>query len=387
MPRAPRICRVVTVPLTFATLLREQVRRVVEAGLDLTLVSSPGPQLDEVARESGARAYGLPMARKVSPLSDAAALRALASFLRRGRFDIVHSSTPKAGLLTALAGALARTPVRLHTYTGQPWVELRGPMRWAAMNSDRVVAQLNTHLYCDSESQRQFLVSHRIVSSSRIRVLGAGSISGVDTRRFDPDALSHERQRIRQELGIGRDAVVIVFVGRVTRDKGVQELIGAFTRLAATAGDLHLLLVGPQEPDLDPLPPDTQRDISSHANVHTVGFTDRPERYLAAADLFCLPSYREGFGSVAIEAGAMRLPSVVTRVTGLIDAVVHEQTGLLVPAKDSDALAQAMRRLIEDPELRRRMGAASRERAVRSFDAAIVNDLVVAEYRQLLGRA
>jgi len=380
-----RICRVATVPLTFATLLREQVKRVVEAGFDLTLVSSPGPQLEQVADESGARAHGLPMPREMSPFRDLAALWALARYLRRERFDLVHSSTPKAGLLVALAGTMARTPLRLHTYTGQPWVELRGPMRWAALNADRAVGRLDTHLYCDSESQRRFLVAHDIVPEAHLRVLGAGSISGVDVRRFDPEARRHDGQRTRDGLGIGHDAVVMVFVGRVTRDKGVRELIAAFAQLASEQPDLHLLLVGPQEPERDPLPLETQHEIASHPRIHAVGFTDSPERYLAAADLFCLPSYREGFGSVAIEAGAMRLPSVVTGVTGLVDAVVHEQTGLVVPPKDTEALVQALRRLIGDADLRNRMGAASRERALRSFDADVVNGLVIAEYRRLLG--
>ena len=228
-------------------------------------------------------------------------------------------------------------------------------------------------------------MSHHIVPAARIRVLGAGSISGVDIRRFDPDTRRHDGQRTRDELGIGHDAVVIAFVGRVTRDKGIREIVAAFTQLAGERTDLHLLLVGPQEPDRDPLPPETRHEITSNQRIHAVGFTDTPERDLAAADLFCLPSYREGFGSVVIEAGAMRLPSVVTRVTGLVDAVVDEDTGVVVPPKDIAALTEALRRLVTNPELRVRMGEASRARALHSFDADLVNGLVVAEYRRLLG--
>jgi glycosyltransferase involved in cell wall biosynthesis len=384
MACAFRICRVVTVPLTFATLLREQIRRVVEAGFEVTLVSSPGPQLAEVACEAGARSYDLPMAREVSPFADLAALRELVRYLRRERFDLVHSSTPKAGLLVAMAGLLARIPRRLHTYTGQPWVELQGPMRWAAITSDRTVGRLDTHLYADSESQRRFLVAHDIVPEPRIRVLGDGSISGVDLRRFDPEAWQRESQLNRAELGIDHQAIVIAFVGRVTRDKGIRELVVAFNQLASERTDMHLMLVGPQEPERDPLPPETQREIVTNRRIHTVGFTDKPERYLALADVFCLPSYREGFGTVAIEAGAMRLPSVVSRITGLIDAIVDEQTGIVVPPKQVAPLAHALGRLIADPDLRRRMGAAARDRAMRCFDADVVNGLVVSEYARLL---
>lgn len=387
MARAFRICRVVTVPLTFATLLRDQIRRVVDAGFELTLVSSPGAQLAEVARETAAGSYGLPMAREASPFADLTALRKLARYLRQERFDLVHSSTPKAGLLVALAGLQARIPIRLHTFTGQPWVELQGPMRWAAMTADRTVGRLDTHLYADSESQRRFLVAQGIVPESRIRVLGDGSIGGVDLRRFNRDTLQRESPVNRPALGIDHHAIVIAFVGRVTRDKGIRELVTAFNRLASERADIHLLLVGPQEPERDPLPPDTQEEIATNRRIHSVGFTENPERYLAVADLFCLPSYREGFGTVAIEAGAMRLPSVVSRVTGLIDAIVEDETGLMVPPKQVDPLVRALGRLIADPDLRSRMGAAARDRAMRSFDADIVNGLVVSEYKRLLSTA
>ncbi len=380
----PRLCRIVTVPLTFATLLRQQVRCIAAAGLDLTLVSSPGEALNEVAREAGVRAHALPMAREPAPRRDLAALAALTRFLRRERFSLVHSSTPKAGLLTALAAGAAGVPFRLHTYTGQPWVERRGFVRWAAREADRLIGQLDTHLYTDSYSQRDFLVAQGLVRPDRLRVLGAGSISGVDLRRFDPAAWAGERGTIRARLGIAPEARVIVFVGRLTRDKGLPELVTAFQALSARLADVQLVLVGPLEPERDPLPLETQNAIDSNERIHAVGFSAKPERYLAAADLFCLPSYREGFGSVVIEAGAMGLPSVATRVTGLVDAVVEGETGRLVPPKDAHALAGALAELLESETLRRALGAAARQRAVQHFDAAAVNAAVVAEYRRLL---
>ena len=380
----PRLCRIVTVPMTFETLLREQIACVAAAGFELTLVCSPGDSMAALATRSGAAYEAVPMARQLSPTHDARSLAALVRLFRRARFDLVHSSTPKAGLLTALAARLAGVPLRLHTFTGQPWVELTGAMRVAARQADRTIARLDTHLYADSHSQREFLVAEGIARADRLAVIGAGSISGVDLRRFDPAALSEARSQVRARLGIAATARVVVFVGRLTRDKGARELVEAFTSVAAKRPDVHLLLVGPLEPERDPLPATTLAAIEANPRIHAVGFSAEPERYLAASDLFCLPSYREGFGSVAIEAGALGLPVVATRVTGLIDAVVEGETGCLVPAKNAPALAGALADLLDDAAARRRLGAAGLRRARERFDAIAVNSAVAREYARLL---
>jgi glycosyltransferase involved in cell wall biosynthesis len=370
--------------MTFETLLRDQIASVTAAGFELTLVCSPGDGMAALAQRSGATYVAVPMARQLAPAADARSLAALVRLFRRERFDLVHSSTPKAGLLTALAARLAGVPLRLHTFTGQPWVELRGAMRVAARQADRTIARLDTHLYADSHSQRAFLIAEGIARADRLAVVGAGSISGVDLRRFDPAALAAVRGEVRARLGIEAGARVVVFVGRVTRDKGAGELIDAFAVLAATRPDLHLLLVGPLEPERDPLPAATLAAMEAHPRIHAVGFSGEPERYLAAADLFCLPSYREGFGTVAIEAGALGLPVVGTRVTGLVDAIVDGETGALVPAKDAAALATALGALLDDPAARTRLGAAGQKRARELFDAEAVNGAVAREYGRLL---
>jgi glycosyltransferase involved in cell wall biosynthesis len=190
---------------------------------------------------------------------------------------------------------------------------------------------------------------------------------------------------MRARLNIPQHATVIVFVGRVTRDKGVAELVDAFVELADEFSTLYLLLVGPFEPELDPLPQRTRASIESDARIQQVGFHTKPEEYLAMADIFCLPSYREGFGTVVIEAGAMGLPTVATSVTGLVDAVRDGETGLLVPARDAKALRAALQALVESVDLRGRMGRAARVRAVREFDAKLVNQAVIDEYFRLSG--
>jgi glycosyltransferase involved in cell wall biosynthesis len=381
-----RVCRIVTIPITFATLLREQIRCIVDAGIDLTLVSSPGAQFDEVCESARARGYPIPIAREPAPVRDLMSLAALTNLFRREHFDIVHSSTPKAGLLTALAGAVVRSPIRMHTFTGQAWMELHRPLRGIVRFFDSVIGHLDTDLYADSHSQRDFLIAEGLVDPDKIHVLGRGSISGVDLRRYDQEHLIGSRTTQRQQLGIAENALVIVFVGRVNKDKGIVELVDAFRLIQREYQNLHLLLAGPFEPEHDPLPVQTLTQISTSPFIHAVGFTPNPEEYLAAADIFCLPSYREGFGSVAIEAGASRLPSVVTRVTGLVDAVVEGETGLFVQPKDVESLVRALRKLIESPDLREQMGRAAHERVNKYFDATLINQLMANEYLDLAKR-
>jgi glycosyltransferase involved in cell wall biosynthesis len=379
-----RICRVVTVPITFETLYREQLAYLVHQGIDVTLVSSPGATIGEIAKSLKMHYRPIKMARKVEPFHDLRTLIILTRLLRRKRFDIIHSSTPKAGLLTALAGALARAPVRIHTFTGQVWVGMQGVTRKIMVFCDWIIGHLNTHCYADSESQRNFLVNERLVAASKLSVLGAGSVSGVDLERFSPTVFGREHvATMRRELGIARQSSVILFVGRLTKDKGIRELVSAFQMLQKDQKDVDLILVGPFEPERDPLPQETLNELSANQNIHVIGFSPEPEKYMAIADVFCLPSYREGFGSVIIEAAAMGLPSVASKVVGLVDAVVDGETGLLVPAKDELALKQALLRMISEPKIRHRMGHAARTRAVRDFDSNLINQTMLEEYKKL----
>jgi glycosyltransferase involved in cell wall biosynthesis len=382
-----RICRVVTVPITFETLYREQLTSLAHQGADVTLVSSPGEGLESMANSLRINYYPIHMTRKIEPFHDLHALIILTRLLWRKRFHIVHSSTPKAGLLAALAAMIAHVPIRIHTYTGQVWVEMRGVLRNIMRVCDWIIGHLNTHCYADSTSQRDFLVHERLVSASKLSVLGAGSVSGVDLERFNSKVFGKERvAAIRRELGIAEQSFVILFVGRVTKDKGIKELVAALKMLQRDRKDVVLILVGPFEPERDPIPEETLDELSHNPHIHVVGFSPEPEKYMAVADVFCLPSYREGFGSVIIEAAAMGLPSVASRVIGLVDAVVDGETGLLVPAKDEYALKQALMRMLSEPNMRRRMGHAARTRATRDFDSKIINQLMVEEYKKLVVR-
>ena len=376
-----RLCRVVTVPMTFVTLLRRQMQAIAESGIDLTIVSSPGAGLDSVASDAGVRRHAIRMARDVSPFADARSLIELTRFFKAERFDMVHSSTQKAGLLCALAARLAGVPIRLHTFTGQRWVELRGLARRVVRTTDRVIASLDTRCYADSRSQTDFLVSEGIVPAAKISVIASGSISGVDLARFDAHRFAKRREAIRQELGIHSDALVVLFVGRLTRDKGIAELLDAFSMLRIPERNVQLVLVGPR--DQGDLSPRAESLIACDSRIRCVGYSLEPERFMAVADVLCLPSYREGFGSVIVEAAAMAVPAVATRIAGLTDAVADGMTGILVNPKDAVSLRAGLTAVLTDNGMRERMGEMARKRAVRLFDDRLVNARVVREYELL----
>jgi glycosyltransferase involved in cell wall biosynthesis len=250
---------------------------------------------------------------------------------------------------------------------------------------DVIIGQLNTYCFTDSPSQRQFLIDEGVVAADRLEVIGAGSVAGVDLVRFNPERLTKVRGVVRQELQIDPSAVVISYLGRLRADKGINELVCAFQQLQLQSLPVELLLIGPAEFERQPVLPETREVLKTNAHIHVTGYTSAPEKYLSAADLFCFPSYREGFGTSVIEAGAMGLPTVASRIQGCVDSVVDGVTGRLVPAKDAVALAKALHELVTNADLRQQMGQASQVRAMREFDAELINRLVADKYQWVLG--
>ena len=374
-----RVARVSTVPFFLVSQLGGQIKYLSNKGAQVTVVTSSGLDLQQLTNQN-VKIQNIEISRSISLLKDAVALFQLWRLFRRDRFDIVHSTTPKAGLLCALAGALAGVPVRLHTFTGQPWVNMSGFLRLIAKKADWLIGRLNTQCYTDSESQRKFLIAQKLLPPEKLIVLGKGSLAGVDLRRFNPARWTPvERSALRRELGLGEHGGIILFVGRICRDKGISELLQAFEALSKEGYEVDLLLVGPLDNERE----DTI-DVASLRRVHHVGYTDCPERYMALADFLCLPSYREGFGTVVIEAAAMSLPTVGTRIYGLTDAVQDGVTGLLVPPQNGGALLAAMRSLLDAPDDLASMGKAARRRCIEDFDSDKINALVAKEYERLL---
>lgn len=319
----------------------------------------------ENAISSHAKTVNIQISRNISPLSDLSAIWNLTRFFRTNEFVIAHSVSPKAGLITAISGWLARTPIRIHWFTGQVWVLMQGPKRSLLKNLDRLIGLLATAVLVDSPSQREFLLEQRVIKASKSAVLGAGSISGVDTIRFRPNLES--RNAIRKELGIvDPQTAVILFVGRLSKDKGIDTLLEVFAS-GELANDPFLILVGPDEDSYTSRLSKilgTQTDRSRY-----IEFTPEPERYMAAADIFCMPSLREGFGLSIIEAGSVGLPTIASRIYGITDAIEDQSTGILITPGCHLELLAALNRLLIDSTERTTMGARARKRVADLWEA------------------
>lgn len=321
-----------------------------------------------------------PVDRKVNLLGDWNALWCLYKKIKLEQPDAVHSLTPKAGLLGMCAAWLARVPVRVHTFTGQVWVTHKGPMRWLLKAADMCTAAFATHVLVDSPSQRNFLIQEGVVTAQRSAVLGGGSICGVDTQRFSPNPIA--RQQIRTEMGSGTDSLVCLYLGRLNRDKGVLDLASAFAQVATKHPKAELWVVGPDE---DGMFNQMQKLLSaSNQQVRRVDYTSEPERYMQAADLFCLPSYREGFGSTVIEAASCGVPALVSRIYGLTDAVIEGQTGWMHEAANIQDLADRLDGLLQAPTQLKRMGEFARLNAERVFEQSLITNAMLDFYKTLL---
>lgn len=372
-----KICYVATIPAVVHTFLRGHIQSAAEK-YEVTVICNNADVhlLDGI----NARLMLLPIERKVSPWRDLLVLIHLVILFRRERFDLVHSIMPKTGLLSMLAAWAAGVPKRIHIFTGQVWATKQGWKRGSLKMFDRLIVLFATHILADSPSQHDYLVSESVLPQDEGIVIGYGSICGVNADQFHPDA--QQRDRVRMELNISPEQIIILFLGRLNRDKGILDLAAAFTEVASTRPDVVLVLVGAEE---DAPFTDVQEICGTHRErLRRVSFTANPERYMAAADLFCLPSYREGFGQVIIEAAACNVPTVATRIYGVTDAVEDGKTGLLFSAGDVAGLTQSLLKLIDDRYLRQEMGDAARVRALELFPSHKITEGMLAIYTELL---
>jgi len=373
-----KLCLVVASEMTVKAFLKDQIIAL-SRQYEVTLIVHT--RQSDFAEQNGLAVTVIPLAieRAINPLADIKALYQLIAIFRQHRFDLIHSITPKAGLLAMLAGKIAGIRFRIHTFTGQVWATRHGLSQLLLKNMDRLLAASATHLLTDSGSQRQFLIDEHITRAEKIDVLADGSISGVNTERFKPD--QHVRSAMRMQLGVCDDDVLLLFLGRLNRDKGVLDLVAAFASVAGEHVGLQLLLVGPDEGGLQEK---VQATCAAYAKrLHFVDYTDKPESYFAAADIFCLPSYREGFGSVIIEAAACAIPAIGSRIYGISDAIQEGQTGLLFEAGNVNELALTIAQLTDNPVLRKQMGRAAFERACDDFTTSRLVQAWLAYYEGL----
>jgi len=377
-----RVAHIAASDQTLSQLLLNQLARFRDAGFDVAGISARGPHVAALA-DAKIPFFEIPVTRRFGPLSDLKALIALYRLLRREKFDIIHTHTPKGGLLGQYAALLARVPLRVHTIHGLYFPGFMRPeQRWLYVLLERITLAFSHYNFSQNPEDIPVAIEERIVRPERLEQIG----NGIAIARFDPALISDlERRRTRAELGLEEDALVVGMVGRLVAEKGYLDAFEAARLVKSRVPRARFVFVGGFEDKADAIKPSTLDDYGISDIAQLLGHRDGLERIYAAMDVFMLPSHREGFPRAVMEASAMGKPCIVTNVRGCRQTVDDGVTGIMVPARDPAALATALERMLASGELRRRMGEAARAKALREFDEKRIIDAIIVAYRRLAG--
>jgi len=377
------------VPLSLKVLLKGQLRFMASNGFDVKGVSSEGEELREVHENEGIAVEAITMSRKITPFQDLKSLWEMWNFLRKEKPQIVHTHTPKAGIIGMLAARLAGVPHRLHTVAGLPLMEATGTKRKILNFVEKLTYSSATRVYPNSKGLYDFILQNNFTQSNKLKIIANGSSNGIDTAFFSPDQVTElERVTLREKLNIQPDNFVFVFVGRIVSDKGINELIKAFSQLQEVENNepigIKLLLVGGLENDLDPLNPETLAEINQNKDIISVGFQQDVRSFFAIADALVFPSYREGFPNVVMQAGAMGLPSIVSDINGCNEIIIEGENGLIIPSKNVEKLKEKMLTLAKDKNLYTKLKGNSRRMIENRYEQSVVWNALLEEYEGLL---
>lgn len=378
-----KLIRITTVPVSLKTLLKGQ-HQYMSNHFEVIGISSEGQELRDVQDIEGIRVIPLEMTRIISPFKDLKSVWELYKVLKKEQPLIVHSHTPKAGIVGMLAARLAGVPHRLHTVAGLPLMEATGSKRKLLDFVEQLTYNCATKVYPNSKGLCDFILKNNFTKKEKLKVIANGSSNGINTSYFDPELFSdNDKQTLQSNLGITPEDFVFIFVGRIVADKGINELILAFKRLSLELNNVKLLLVGPLEPDLDPLTPETLQVIVDNKNIISVGFQNDVRPYFAVSDALVFPSYREGFPNVVMQAGAMGLPSIVTNINGCNEIVIEGENGTIIPVKDGGVLYVAMGKMVSDDIFRIYLQEKARPMIVSRYKQQVVWEAILTEYKSL----
>ena len=384
-----KLIRITTVPISFKVLLKGQLRFMASNGFDVKGVSSEGEELREVHENEGIVMEAINMSRKITPFQDLKSLWEMWNFLRKEKPQIVHTHTPKAGIIGMLAARLAGVPHRLHTVAGLPLMEATGIKRKILNFVEKLTYSSATRVYPNSKGLYDFILQNNFTQSNKLKIIANGSSNGINTTFFSLAQVSEiERVTLREKLNIQPDDFVFVFVGRIVSDKGINELIKAFSELQTAENNeltgIKLLLVGGLESDLDPLNPETLAEINQNKDIISAGFQQDVRPFFAISDALAFPSYREGFPNVVMQAGAMGLPSIVSDINGCNEIIVEGENGLIIPSKNVEKLKEKMLTLARDKNLYVKLKENSRRMIENRYEQSVVWNALLEEYEGLL---
>lgn len=375
-----KLFRITTIPLSLNILLKGQLS-FLNQYYDVTGISGYDENLKEVKDREKIKIHRVDFKRAISPLHDFVSLFTLYFYFKKERPTIVHSITPKAGLISMIAAKLAGVPIRMHTFTGLVFPTRTGWMKKLLIQMDKLLCYCATNIYPEGKGVQHDLINYKITKKP-LKILANGNVNGIDLEYFNPSLYSEQNYKeLRDQLNILHDDFVFIFIGRMVKDKGINELVLAFQNL--NEPKFKLLLVGPLEKEQDPLLPETVVLIENTNNIISVGFQRDVRPYLAISDVLVFPSYREGFPNVVMQAGAMELPSIVTDINGSNEIIINNENGIVVPVKNVLLLQNAMEKIYKDVNFRTKLKNNSRKMIADRYQQNVVLEALLDEYQTL----
>ncbi len=383
MPK-PKLIRITTVPVSLEKLLEGQLGYM-KQWYDITAVSAEKENLESYGENEGVKTFHLKLSRKITPVKDFRAAWRLYRFLCKNRPAIVHTHTPKAGIVGMFAAYFANVPNRLHTVAGLPLMEAKGVKRKLLNFVEKLTYRFATRVYPNSKGLYDFILKERYTFPEKMKIIGHGSSNGIDTNYFSRKYFAeNELNSVRQKFGIPENNFTYVFVGRIVTDKGINEMVAAFSKLYMENSAITLLLVGPFEEDLDALSENTLKIINEHDGIITTGYQNDVRPFFALSHALVFPSYREGFPNVVMQACAMELPCIVSDINGCNEIITDNENGIIVPVKDENALYLAMQKLLNDNTLFNELVKSSRNSIKEHFERSYIWGEIKREYHNLL---
>ncbi|GGC09393.1 glycosyltransferase family 4 protein [Dyadobacter sediminis] len=364
-----KLLRITTETYSIRLLLKGQLKYMSENGMEVYMASTPDEHVPEMEKSQNAQFFPLPLSRELTPFKDLIALFNTIKLIRRIKPDIVHTHSPKAGVIGMLAAYICKVPLKMHTVAGLPLMEVTGPKRKLLDFVESLTYQCSDWVLPNSQELRQFILDNKLSSNwSKVKVLGNGSSNGIDLGYFssNPQLLAESRD-FKKQHNISEQDTVLAFMGRLAHYKGINELVKAFKVLQKRYHNLKLVLIGAPE-DLNPLEEETDREIINNPSIIAVGHQSDVRKFLIASSIFVFPSYREGFPQALLQASAMGIPCIATNINGCNEMIEDGKTGILVQPKSMEAIVEACKRLIEDPQASKKMGTLAQQFVLKNFE-------------------
>ena len=385
MPEKHKLIRIATVPMALAYPLQGQSSYMHQHGMDVTMISSDGREMKLLLQQENCPHIIVPMTRSITPFRDIKCIFQLIRIFKKLKPDIVHTETPKAGLVGMIAAKLCGVRVRIHTVAGLPLMVEKGVKLRILEWVEKITYAAATNVWPNSNSLKNFILQHRFTSAKKLLVVGKGSSNGIDIDRFSPEKLGTTiLEEIKQNIQYNKDNVYLLFIGRLVLDKGIVELIHVFKKLHEKNPKLKLILAGHFERSLDPLPQDVEIQIAENKNIIHINWTDKVPYYLALSNIFVFPSYREGFPNVLLEAGAMKLPIVCSRIAGNVDIVEDNITGRIFESQNENDLERVLTDALDNMEHMKEMASSLQQNILNNYCREVFWQTMLEEYKKLL---